>query len=178
MSKGFFPVLLAMVLFPKPFWFAHLVVVAAFVGHCFSAFLDFRGGKGVATTAGGLLALSPWVTLPAVAVWGFVFALTGRSSVAALVAATSLVGLAFVIDPSLLLLGGLMAVAIGMTHVSNIRRIWRGEESAMVKPVLYNPEQTDIQAALEQGPGGFQVAPLWPEAQTPADVEDWVLRLV
>jgi glycerol-3-phosphate acyltransferase PlsY len=48
-------------------------LVAAIAGHSFSLFIGFRGGKGVATTIGGLLAVAPWVMLIGVALWLAVF---------------------------------------------------------------------------------------------------------
>ena len=68
-SKGAVPVAVAGLLWPEaaPGWPA-LVACTAFVGHCWPVYLEFRGGKGVATGAGALLALTPLPTLVAAAV--------------------------------------------------------------------------------------------------------------
>ncbi|HEX4509474.1 MAG TPA: glycerol-3-phosphate 1-O-acyltransferase PlsY [Burkholderiaceae bacterium] len=64
-----------------------LAGLAAFIGHLYPVFFRFRGGKGVATAAGVLLALEPWLGLACLAAWLAVAAITRRSSLAALVAA-------------------------------------------------------------------------------------------
>ena len=68
---------------------ALLAGVAAFVGHVFPVTLGFRGGKGVATAAGVMLAAEPMVGLIALGIWLAVALLTRYSSLAALVAACS-----------------------------------------------------------------------------------------
>ena len=62
--------------------------VAVFLGHLYPVFFGFKGGKGVATALGVLLAISPWLGLATLASWLIVFALTRISSLAALTAAT------------------------------------------------------------------------------------------
>ena len=61
--------------------------LAVFIGHIYPAFFGFKGGKGVATAAGILLALNVWLGLAVVATWLLTFALSRYSSLSALLAA-------------------------------------------------------------------------------------------
>lgn len=111
-------------------------VVAVFLGHLYPLFFGFKGGKGVATALGILLAISPWLGLAALASWIIVFAFTRISSLAALAAAT----LAPVLGSYLI--GGALPVAalclvsalIFWRHRANIRRLLAGEEGRFAKP--------------------------------------------
>lgn len=110
--------------------------VVAVLGHVFSPWIGFRGGKGVATSAGVLLALAPWVGLSVIAVWGVVFLMGRIVSVASLVAATAFPFLVLGLDPGRPLLQG---AALGLTglvwirHRDNLVRLFRGEESKVAK---------------------------------------------
>ena len=102
----------------------------AILGHCFPVWLKFKGGKGVATTLGMLIALAPYVGLGACAVWLFM-ALTFRySSLSALVAALSAPFFAHFIYGNDNLAGtcGLIAMLVWIKHRSNIKRLVNGEE--------------------------------------------------
>jgi glycerol-3-phosphate acyltransferase PlsY len=66
-----------------------IVALAVFLGHLFSIFLKFKGGKGVATALGVLLAFSPWVGLIVLAIWLMVVVVSRYSSLSALVAAAA-----------------------------------------------------------------------------------------
>ena len=108
---------------------AQLAGLAAFIGHIFPVWLNFKGGKGVATYLGTLLALSFFPGLAACMTW-LVFALAFRiSSLAALAAAAlmplwlHLMGL-----PHYLVLAALLGALIWMRHAGNIRRILAGTE--------------------------------------------------
>ena len=134
--KGFVPVLVGSLIWPESgLWWASAVAVSVFVGHCFPVYLEFRGGKGVATGAGALLAVLPVPTLVAAAVWGAVLAWFGRASVAALIAAMCLVGVTIFWSPSVLPLVLLLCCGVVLTHIANIGRIVRGQEKAVIKPV-------------------------------------------
>lgn len=107
-----------------------LAGLAAFVGHLWPVFFGFKGGKGVATALGLLMALNPWLGLSCAASWLVVFLATRISSLSALVAA----GLAPVyvwllsgqgVD-TLAILG--VALLIFWRHQANIGRLLRGEE--------------------------------------------------
>jgi glycerol-3-phosphate acyltransferase PlsY len=109
---------------------------AAVLGHVFPVYIGFRGGKGVATGAGMLVALIP---IPAAAAVGsFVLAIvaSGRVSLGSLLAAwtvplvTTLLAAANTesYPPAILALTYALALFITITHRSNIRRLWNGTE--------------------------------------------------
>ena len=104
--------------------------VAAIVGNCWSVFLGFRGGKGVATGFGAFLALVPWATAPAILVWLAVTATFRYVSLACVLAAACVplgaLGLGYP-GPSALacLLGAVIIVA---RHRDNIARLAAGTE--------------------------------------------------
>ncbi|MCS6623395.1 glycerol-3-phosphate 1-O-acyltransferase PlsY [Roseibacterium beibuensis] len=113
---------------------AQLAGFAAFFGHCFPIFLGFKGGKGVATFIGTLLALAWPVGLAACATWLIVAAVTRYSSLSALVAAVlSPVAALFLGRPELVLLCILLAVLILIRHRENITRLLNGTESRIGK---------------------------------------------
>ncbi len=102
---------------------------AAFLGHLFPVWLRFKGGKGVATFLGTLLALSLPVGLAACLLWAVTAALTRISSLSALVAAAlSPVAATLLGRPDLGVLAILLAALIFARHDANIRRLLRGEE--------------------------------------------------
>ena len=72
LAKGCIPVLLAH-LVAEPAWYPGVVALAAFAGHCWPAYLEFKGGKGVATAAGALLALAPFIALLTAGAWMLTF---------------------------------------------------------------------------------------------------------
>ena len=123
--KGFLPVLLAQRLFPEQPWFALLCGAAAIVGHDWTVFLGFKGGKGVATSAGVFAALTPLplaLTLLSFAggVWG-----SGHISMGSLSAAAVLPVLCLLNgEPALFSAGALAASAlIVYKHIPNIQRL-------------------------------------------------------
>ena len=113
-----------------------LVDVAVFLGHLFPVFFHFKGGKGVATAAGVLLAIQPWLGLATLATWLIVAVFFRYSSLAALVAALFAPfyywfggGLAWVTDPALLLALTLISALLIWRHRANIGKLMRGEET-------------------------------------------------
>jgi glycerol-3-phosphate acyltransferase PlsY len=103
---------------------------AAFLGHIFPVWLGFKGGKGVATFFGIMLAAAWPVGVAAAITWLVVAALLRWSSVAGLTAAVMapLYALLFHQRPSILLLTVFTAVLIVYRHQENIRRLLKGEE--------------------------------------------------
>jgi glycerol-3-phosphate acyltransferase PlsY len=108
---------------------AQVAGLAAFLGHLFPIWLGFRGGKGVATFLGLLLALSVPVGAAVCLTW-LVMALVGRvSSIAALVsAASSGLWIVLLTDGRLLLLSLVLTVLIYVRHLENLKRIKAGTE--------------------------------------------------
>ena len=102
----------------------------ALVGHCFPIWLGFKGGKGVATFFGALLASAWPIGLAAAAIWLGVAVLTRLSSLAALCAAGLAPLIAFMTGRiEVAVMAAAMAVLIFIRHHQNIRRIIKGEES-------------------------------------------------
>jgi acyl phosphate:glycerol-3-phosphate acyltransferase len=103
--------------------------LGAFLGHIFPVWLRFRGGKGVATFFGVLLALAWPVGLLALATWLAVAAIFRISSLSALVAAAlAPIYMTFLGTPLYAMLALLLAILIFATHRENIRRIIAGSE--------------------------------------------------
>ncbi len=112
-----------------------LAGLAAFAGHLWPVFFGFKGGKGVATALGLLLALNPWLGLACAATWLVVFAVTRVSSLSALMAAGLAPVYAWLLEGNVVqtaAIGGL-AVLIFWRHKANIARLLSGEESAFGK---------------------------------------------
>ena len=103
-------------------------LVAAILGHSFSLFLRFRGGKGVATTVGGLLVVLPIVMAVGMLVWLLVF--LGTRSLASVLLGFSLPATSFFLGhplwQTLLCLG--LALIVGLRHRSNVQRLLQGTE--------------------------------------------------
>jgi len=115
------------------FWFgadaAQLAGLAAFLGHLFPIWLRFKGGKGVATFIGIILALNIWAGLAVCATWLAGAALFRFSSLAALIAAASApVWLMLLARPSASALALALAVLIFLRHTANIKRLLAGAE--------------------------------------------------
>lgn len=110
-------------------------LVAAVLGHSFSVFTKFRGGKGVATMLGGVTALMYIAALVGIVVWLIVFYTTRYVSVASILMALSLpVTNYFVGTPAVLLWFSVaIAFVIVIRHKSNIARLVRGEENRFDK---------------------------------------------
>ena len=110
-------------------------LAAAIVGHSFSVFIGFRGGKGVAVTIGGLVVIMFWVILAGIVIWLIVFYLTRYVSLASLMLGVSLPIFALLNQrpPEQLTLACLLAVLIVFRHRSNIKRLLQGKESQFEK---------------------------------------------
>jgi len=113
---------------------AQLAGFTAFLGHCFPIFLGFKGGKGVATWLGTLLALFWPLGLAACTTWLAAAALMRISSLAALLAAVLSPLWAYMLGaPSLLVLAVALAALILYRHKANISRILAGDEPRIGK---------------------------------------------
>jgi glycerol-3-phosphate acyltransferase PlsY len=110
-----------------------VATVAAVVGNCWSVFLGFRGGKGVATGLGALLWIVPWATLAALPVFVAVVAITRYVSLASLLAAACVPLAAVMLPyPSPSAIAALVvAVIVAARHHANIARLRAGTESRL-----------------------------------------------
>jgi glycerol-3-phosphate acyltransferase PlsY len=110
-------------------------LIGALVGHSFSCFTKFRGGKGVATSVGGLLILMPVAIVIAAITWFAVFYSSRYVSLASICSAVALVGGALVLKMPALLLGLALVVAgfVILRHISNIKRLLNGTENKFVR---------------------------------------------
>jgi glycerol-3-phosphate acyltransferase PlsY len=116
--------------------FQVLAGMTAIVGHIFPLFAGFRGGKGVATVFGALLALQPLLTISCFGVFLIVLFLTGIVSVSSMSAGVAFPLLLFLVfhDNSFFfqVFSILIAIALLVTHRKNIGRLIRGEESKLI----------------------------------------------
>lgn len=126
-AKGAVAVLIARALVGEDA--AQLAGLSAFLGHLFPVWLGFRGGKGVATFLGVLIALSPPVGLACCAVWAGTAAITRISSLSALAAAASATLWLLVFHQGLMLfLVMILTVLVYVKHGTNIVRLKAGTE--------------------------------------------------
>jgi glycerol-3-phosphate acyltransferase PlsY len=106
------------------------VALAVFFGHLYPVFLRFKGGKGVATAAGVLLALDPLLGLATAGTWLFIAFALRYSSLAALIAAVAapMYAAMFWGTDALVLVVGIIAMALVGKHWQNLQRLMAGSE--------------------------------------------------
>jgi glycerol-3-phosphate acyltransferase PlsY len=114
-----------------------LCATAVFAGHVWPVYLGFRGGKGVATGAGAMLALAPWALAAGLGMWGLSLLITRYMSVASMFGAAGVAGICVARRASagrirqdwpLWGLTVLLALLVILRHRANIARLVRGEE--------------------------------------------------
>ena len=119
-----------------------LGALAAVLGHNYTCFLGFKGGKGVATSAGACLGLAPHAMLAVIVIFILVAALGRMVSLASIIAATALPGLVWYYGEQgaappapgqFLYLALLLAIFIWARHIPNIKRIMAGTENKLGK---------------------------------------------
>src|SRR5215207_7333084 len=132
-AKGLVPVLVFAPRASSSELFALVCGLTAVVGHVFSVFVGFKGGKGVATAAGVMLGLTPAPLGIALAVWVTLVFLTGYVSVGSIAAAAIFPLAVYLIDPpdrpAMLWLDIAVAAAIVWLHRANIGRLLKGTEN-------------------------------------------------
>lgn len=135
-AKGAIPVLFIAPLASDARLFALACGIMAVLGHVYSIFVGFKGGKGVATASGVMMALTPLAVLVTMVVWLVLIRTTGFSSVASMVSAAILPLAAWLLHPAdrdLVWVQALVALAIIWLHRANIRRLLAGTESRFGK---------------------------------------------
>ncbi len=114
-------------------WAIMAIALAPFLGHLFSPFLGFKGGKGVATALGSVLGVAPLIGLLLLLAWLGAVALWRYSSGGALTAFGLFPIIAALLRPSAPFISFAVVVTalIVMKHKGNIERLWNGTESKM-----------------------------------------------
>jgi glycerol-3-phosphate acyltransferase PlsY len=134
--KGYVPVFLVLWLGPRHGLgenTAAFAGLAAFLGHLWPVFFRFQGGKGVATAAGALLAINPYLGLAVLLSWVIIAVFFRYSSLASLVAAAFAPfyqALIWGIEPVLLAIG-IMSLLLIWRHEGNIKKLLAGTESKL-----------------------------------------------
>jgi glycerol-3-phosphate acyltransferase PlsY len=145
--KGFAAVKMSMLIATRlqPEWnspemFGIVAAISSVIGHSFPVWLHFKGGKGVATSAGALFGLAPVAALIGAAVWILTFALTRYVSVASVAAAAALPIIILIITwlrqtagKSLFYLSVCLAALVIWRHRSNLSRLVRGTEARFTR---------------------------------------------
>jgi acyl phosphate:glycerol-3-phosphate acyltransferase len=137
LGKGWIAVALAQSVGNLPETWSVTVGVFAVLGHVFSPWLGFRGGKGVATSAGILIGLAPWVALGVALIWFLTFQMSRTVSVASLCAATAFPLFVFWLMPEQKVFQWIsigMTVLVWFRHRDNLKRLFQGKENRFVKP--------------------------------------------
>jgi glycerol-3-phosphate acyltransferase PlsY len=131
--KGATVLLVAMFIYEAPEDTLFAIMVLAVIGHMFSVFLLFNGGKGVATGLGVSAVMFPIETVIAFIVWFVMGKVLKISSISSLIALSSLFGFSFLISPDVTHVPlGIVAFLIIYKHIPNIERLIRGEEKKVV----------------------------------------------
>ncbi len=131
-AKGAVPVVLFGRWAAGPEWLPVALGIAAVMGHVYSPYVRFQGGKGVATAAGMFLALGPLALAISVPVWGLTLWLTGYVSASSLVAVALFPLWVRLTEPGArptFWAAVVLALVIAYSHRANIRRLLAGTES-------------------------------------------------
>ncbi|MBV8246165.1 MAG: glycerol-3-phosphate 1-O-acyltransferase PlsY [Candidatus Eremiobacteraeota bacterium] len=152
-AKGALPVLIAKT-FGIP-WLSALVAAAAVSGHCFSPWLGWKGGKGVATALGAIAGLSWQAALVWCAAWALGAGATAYSSVGSLLAnvAAPFALWFFTREPAYVAYGVYAALLIIYRHSSNIARLREGREAPLrlLRPWRRPNEGNGVEAPYSRG---------------------------
>jgi len=130
LSKGIIPVYLSRI-FLENEGLPVICGLAAILGHSFTIFLKFKGGKGVLTTTGVFLALAPLPILILLSIFILIVAVTGYVSLGSITCATLLPLLMYLLrcSPLIILIGSVASIFIILKHRTNIRRLLAGKEN-------------------------------------------------
>lgn len=109
------------------------IAFSAILGHLYSVFLGFEGGKGVATALGAVTGIDPWIGVSLLAVWLITWKLWGYSSAAAIAAFASLPVMGMIAGRgwTFMTFCGVVTLVILARHRGNLIRLWQGSEPRM-----------------------------------------------
>ena len=131
MLKGTFVVLIAELYLNLTYDQVLLIAAAVFLGHLFPVYHQFKGGKGVATALGVLLAIDIHIAILVLIIWLVIFLISRISSLSAITAALCLPLITFFmhVDQSFLLLSFFLSVLLIYRHKENIKNLIEKKES-------------------------------------------------
>ncbi|HKH83556.1 MAG TPA: glycerol-3-phosphate 1-O-acyltransferase PlsY [Gemmatimonadales bacterium] len=142
-AKGLIPVVAFAPRVSDSELFALACGIAAILGHVFSVFVRFKGGKGVATAAGVMLGLTPVALAVSAAVWALLVRLTGYVSLGSIVAAAILPLGVYALDdpstPAVFWIATGIAVGVIVLHRKNIQRLLKGTENRFGRRAASTP---------------------------------------
>jgi glycerol-3-phosphate acyltransferase PlsY len=143
-AKGAIPVLVFGPQVSDSKLFALACGVTAILGHVFSVFVGFKGGKGVATAAGVMLGLTPLALSVAAVVWALLVLLTGYVSVGSIAAAAVLPVAVYLLEdsvtPPILWMDVAVAAGVILLHRRNIERLLKGTENRFGRRATSTPQ--------------------------------------
>ena len=115
-------------------WFSIASALAAVAGHIWTIFLNFKGGKGVATATGTVIAMMHQVAGACFVVWAIVFAITRIVSIASIIASLTLPVFAWVFHRpiELKIISVTLCIISIYKHIPNIKRLLKGEEKRLL----------------------------------------------
>ena len=126
--KGYFP----LIFFKNDNLSIELMILFIFLGHLFPVWLRFKGGKGIAVIIGCLLAYNPLYALAYAIVWVSIALVSKYSSLSALTASSTILATMHFQKDSLTSIMIIIVAMIFLKHYSNIKRLFRGEESKII----------------------------------------------
>lgn len=131
--KGVIAVLLAMWFSSENSWIPAATALAAIIGHSWPIFFGFKGGKGVATTAGVMLMMSFYPALISFAIGILIMAITRYVSLGSIICTAILPVFLWLFDYSAIeiVIGFLIFIVVTWRHRSNITKLWNGTENKL-----------------------------------------------
>ena len=127
LCKGIIPVVSAKLL-GLPVEQQAWIGIAAIIGHLYPLYFKFKGGKGVATAAGMLLATNPIIGISAITIWGLSFYISRTSSLSALLALASTIILTAIMAQAIIIPVLILCTLILWRHRSNLHNLITGHE--------------------------------------------------
>ena len=140
-AKSLLPVSLAVAAELSEIWIA-AIALATFIGHLFPVYLNFKGGKGVATMLGAILPWQPWAALVGLLIWLALIVLSRYVSLASIIAALLLPLLVMWFGGSIpaLIVSMVFASLVTLKHAGNIKRLMNGTESSIGRDSKASPD--------------------------------------
>lgn len=134
-AKGALPVLLTQIMLPGNVFASLLAGALAVIGHNYTCWLNFKGGRGVATSLGVVVTLMPWGAFIVLVIWSLVVYVTRYVSLASIIGAicAPIIAWHFGYDVKVQIFIAIMAFLVVVGHKDNIKRLLNGNENK-IKP--------------------------------------------